>query len=65
MDGVKLVPGGQATEKPKAAGEVFPDAKYQRRTVRFYRNVFSAEETPTYCDLPYEHRARDTHEQHE
>ena len=25
----------------EAVGEVFPDAKYQRCTVRFYRNVFS------------------------
>ena len=26
----------------EAVGEVFPDAKYQRCTVHFYRNVFSA-----------------------
>ena len=26
----------------EAAGEVFPEAKYQRCTVHFYRNVFSA-----------------------
>ena len=25
----------------EAVGEVFPDAKYQRSTVHFYRNVFS------------------------
>ena len=25
----------------EAIGEVFPDAKYQRRTVHFCRNVFS------------------------
>ena len=25
----------------EAVGEVFPEAKYQRCTVRFYRNVFS------------------------
>ena len=25
----------------EAAGEVFPEAKYQRRTVHFYHNVFS------------------------
>ena len=25
----------------EAVGEVFPDAKYQRCTVHFYRNVFS------------------------
>lgn len=24
----------------EAVGEVFPDAKYQRCTVHFYRNVF-------------------------
>ena len=26
---------------PEAAGEMFPEAKYQRRAVHFYRNVFS------------------------
>ena len=26
----------------EAVGEVFPEAKYQRCTVHFYRNVFSA-----------------------
>ena len=25
----------------EAVGEVFPEAKYQRRTVHFYRNIFS------------------------
>lgn len=25
----------------EAVGEVFPDAKYQRCTVHFYRNIFS------------------------
>lgn len=25
----------------EAVGEVFPEAKYLRRTVRFYRNIFS------------------------
>lgn len=26
----------------EAVGEVFPEAKYQRCTVHFYRNIFSA-----------------------
>ena len=30
-----------AWEMVEAVGEVFPDAKYQRCTVHFYRNVFS------------------------
>lgn len=47
---------------------MFPEAKYQRCTVHFYRNVFSVvpkskakkvesgiEETLTYCDFPTEH----------
>lgn len=26
---------------PEAVGEVFPEAKYQRCTVHFYRNIFA------------------------
>ena len=32
---------GAAEGMKEAVGEVFPDAKYQRCTVHFYRNVFS------------------------
>ena len=38
---MKLIVGDQCMGMLEAAGEVFPDAKYQRCTVHFYRNVFS------------------------
>ena len=41
LDGVKLLVGDKCFEMLKAVGEVFPDAKYQRCVVHFYRNVFS------------------------
>ena len=41
MDGVKLVVGDKCLGMLEAVGEVFPEAKYQRCTVHFYRNVFS------------------------
>ena len=41
LDGVKLIVGDKCTGMLEAVGEVFPDAKYQRCTVHFYRNVFS------------------------
>ena len=41
LDGVKLVVGDKRLGMLEAVGEVFPDAKYQRCTVHFYRNVFS------------------------
>ena len=41
LDGVKLIVGDKCMGILEAAGEVFPDAKYQRCTVHFYRNVFS------------------------
>ena len=41
MDGVKLIVGDKSLGMLEAVGEVFPDAKYQRCTVHFYRNVFS------------------------
>ena len=41
LDGVKLIVGDRCLGMLEAVGEVFPDAKYQRCTVRFYRNVFS------------------------
>ena len=42
LDGVKLVIGDKCLGMLEAVGEVFPEAKYQRCTVHFYRNVFSA-----------------------
>ena len=41
MDGVKLVVGDKCLGMLEAVGEVFPEAKYQRCTVHFYRNVFA------------------------
>ena len=41
LNGVKLIVGDKCTEMPEAVGKVFPDAKYQRCIVHFYRNVFS------------------------
>ena len=41
LDGVKLVVDDKCLGMLDAVGEVFPEAKYQRCTVRFYRNVFS------------------------
>ena len=41
LDGVKLIVGDKSLGMLEAVGGVFPDAKYQRCTVHFYRNVFS------------------------
>ena len=41
QDGVKLIVGDKCMGMLEAVGEVFPDAKYQRCTVHFYRTVFS------------------------
>ena len=41
LDGVKLIVGDKCMGMLEAVSEVFPDAKYQRCTVHFYRNVFS------------------------
>ena len=41
LQGVKLIIGDKCLGMLEAVGEVFPDAKYQRCTVHFYRNVFS------------------------
>ena len=41
LNGVKLVVGDKCLGMLEAVGEVFPEAKYQRCTVHFYRNVFS------------------------
>ena len=42
LSGVKLIVGDKCLGMLEAVGEVFPDAKYQRCIVHFYRNVFSA-----------------------
>ncbi len=41
LDGVKLIVGDKCMGMLEAVGEVFPDARYQRCVVHFYRNVFS------------------------
>ena len=41
LDGVKLIVSDKCLGMLEAVGEVFPDAKYQRCTVHFHRNVFS------------------------
>ena len=41
LDGVKLIVGDKCLGMLEAVGEMFPEAKYQRCTVHFYRNVFS------------------------
>lgn len=42
LSGVKLIIGDKALGMTEAIGQVFPDAKYQRCTVHFYRNVLSS-----------------------
>ena len=41
LEGVKLIVGDKYLGMLEAVGEVFPEAKYQRCVVHFYRNVFS------------------------
>ena len=41
LDGVKLIVGDKCLGMLETVGEVFPEAKYQRCAVHFYRNVFS------------------------
>ena len=41
LDGVRLIVGDKCLGMCNAVAEVFPEAKYQRCTVHFYRNVFS------------------------
>lgn len=41
LDGVKLIVGDKCLGMCNAVAEVFPEAKYQRCTVHFYRNIFS------------------------
>jgi transposase-like protein len=47
LDGVRLVIGDKCIGMTDAAQEIFPESKYRRRAVHFYRNVFSA--TPRRC----------------
>ncbi len=41
LSGVKLITGDKSLGMLESIPEVFPEAKYQRCTVHFYRNVFS------------------------
>lgn len=40
LDGVKLMVGDKCLSMLEALAEMFPDVKYQRCSVHFYRNVF-------------------------
>lgn len=42
LDSVKLIVGVKCLGMLETMEEAFSEAKYQRRTVHFYRNVFSA-----------------------
>lgn len=42
LKGVKMIVGDKCLGMCESVNEVFPEAKYQRCTVHFYRNVFSA-----------------------
>ena len=41
LEGVKLIVGDKCLGMLEAVGDVFPEAKYQRCVVHFYRNIFS------------------------
>ena len=41
LHGTRLFIGDRCLGLLEAIGEVFPEAKYQRCTIHFYRNVFS------------------------
>jgi transposase-like protein len=41
LAGVRLIIGDKCLGMLESIPEVFPDAKYQRCTVHFYRNIFS------------------------
>lgn len=41
LSGIKLVIGDKCLGMLEAVGEVFPEARYQRCIVHFYRNIFS------------------------
>ncbi len=42
LTGVRLIIGDKCLGMLESIPEVFPNAKYQRCTVHFYRNIFSA-----------------------
>lgn len=42
LDGVKLIVSDKCLGMLESVAEVFPEAKYQRCAVHFYRNIFSA-----------------------
>jgi Transposase and inactivated derivatives len=42
LNGVKLIVGDKCLGMLESVAEVFPEAKYQRCAVHFYRNIFSA-----------------------
>ena len=42
LDGVRLIVGDKNLGMCESVHEVFPDAKYQRCTVHFYRNIMSS-----------------------
>ncbi len=42
LNGVKLIVGDKCLGMLESVNEVFPEAKYQRCTVHYYRNIFSA-----------------------
>lgn len=41
LKGIKLIVGDKCLGMLEAAGEIFPESRYQRCVVHFYRNVFS------------------------
>ena len=53
LDGVRLVVGDKCLGMLEAVGEVFPEAKYQRCIVHFYRNVFTVTPRGKMRDVTY------------
>ena len=51
LDGVKLIVGDKCLGRLEAVGAVFPEAKYQRCTVHFYRNLLSQ---CVFCGSPFQ-----------
>jgi transposase-like protein len=51
LDGVQLFIGDKNLGMLDSIGEVFPDAKYQRCIVHFYRNVFSVVPRTKVCTV--------------
>ena len=54
LDGVKLVVGDKNLGMCESVHEVFPDAKYQRCTVHFYRNIMSSVPRNRFREVAYE-----------